>query len=46
MRLTFERSNGEEVELGNYETADEAAKKIQSYLDERNFHSYYWRIIE
>ena len=44
MRLTFENSFGEERELAIVSSEEEAFQKIQKFLSDHNFKSYYTRI--
>lgn len=43
MRVTFKNSNGQERDIGNVVDFNDVFKVIKSFLDEKNYKSYYTR---
>lgn len=44
MKLAFQRSSGDEVEIANVKDKDEAMDQIKKFLDWHHYKSYYTRM--
>ena len=44
MKVIFDRSNGEELVLGEATNKKESTKLINDFMDAHNYHAPYWRL--